>query len=120
MLSKPVSILFIYIASCLYTFASFYHLRLKNWTFWRGYMIAMPLVFIEYIFNIYGNKFANMNGLNVIQIMMLIIAFDIMNIWLINIFILQNKIVMWRELLSLLFLGGAIALSSNMISMNIE
>ena len=115
MLPKWVAIVFIYLASCVYTLASFYHLSLKSWSFWRAYVIAIPLVCIEYVFNVWGNKHANLNGLNVIQIMMLIIAFDLINIWLINIFLLKNKVIVWREMSSLLFLCIAIALSSNML-----
>lgn len=85
-------------------YSSFYHLNLKEWSFWKGYMIAIPLVCIEYIFNICGNRHANLNGLNVIQIMMLIIAFDMINIWLLNVCVLKNDVNMWREVISLLFL----------------
>jgi uncharacterized protein (DUF486 family) len=121
MISKATSILLIYIASCFYTFASFYHLKLKNWTFWKAYLIAIPVVCIEYVFNILGNKYATVNGINVIQIMMLIIGFDMINIWLINIFVLKQKtIVMWREASALLLLIGAIAISSNTLSIKME
>lgn len=121
MISKFMSIFLIYIASCFYTFASFYHLKFKNWTFWKAYMIAIPLVCIEYVFNIFGNKYASLNGINVIQIMMLIIAFDLINIWLLNIFVLKNTtIVIWREVLALALLIVAMAISSNMLSINFK
>lgn len=117
MIGKWISILLIYIGTCFYTTASFYHLKLQNWSFWKGYAIAIPLVCIEYIFNIWGNKYANLNGLNVVQIMMLIIAFYMINIWIINVFVLkQNTVVLWRELLALLLLISAIVISSNMIT----
>jgi hypothetical protein len=117
MIGKLVSILLIYIGTCFYTTASFYHLKLKDWSFWKGYAIAIPLVCIEYVFNIWGNKYANLNGLNVVQIMMLIIAFYMINIWIINVFVLKQKtIVLWRELLALVLLLSAIVISSNMIT----
>ena len=117
MINKALSILLIYIGTCFYTMASFYHLKMKNWSFVHAYIIAIPLVCIEYIFNLYGNKYANLNGLNIIQIMMLIIAFYMINIWVINVFIIkENSVVLWRELLALMLLISAIVISSNMIS----
>ena len=118
MIGKAASILLIYLGTCFYTTASFLHLSFKHWTFWKGYMLAIPLVCIEYIFNIWGNKYANLNGLNVIQIMMLIIAFYMINIWIINVFVIkQNTIVLWRELLALLLLITSIIISSNMLTL---
>ena len=58
-----------------------------------------------------------MNGINVIQIMMLIIAFYMINIWIINIFVIkQNTVVLWRKLLALILLISSVVISSNMLS----
>jgi hypothetical protein len=119
MIGKLFSIFLIYCGTCFYTLASFYHLSFKEWSFTKSYLFALPLVAIEYVFNIYGNKYANMNGINVIQIMMLIIGFYMINIWLINIFIIkEHSIVLWRELLALLLLISAIVISSNMVQIH--
>ena len=87
-----VSIFFIYLGSLCYTFASFYHLTLKNkWTFRSAYFIALTFVAVEYIFNVYGNKNAN-NYITVLDIMILIICFDLINLYIFNTFLLHNDI----------------------------
>jgi len=117
---KALAVALIYAGTCFYTAASFYHLKLKHWTFWRGYALAIPLVCVEYVFNIWGNKLATLHGLNVVQIMMLIISFYMVNIWVLNVFVLkqrQTQVVAWREALALALLVGAIAVSSNMLAL---
>ena len=90
----------------------------EDWTFWRGYAIAIPLVCVEYVFNIWGNKMANLHGMNVVQIMMLIISSYMVNIWLMNVLVLkQGGVVFWREAVALALLVGAIAVSSNMLTL---
>lgn len=57
---------------------------------------------------------ATLNGLNVFQIQMLILAFYMFNIWIINMFILKQKnINLWRESISLFFLLISMLISSN-------
>ena len=118
MIGKVLSIVILYIGTCFYTTASFYHLRLNHWNFWSGYAMAIPLVCIEYIFNIWGTKRANMNGLNVVQIMIMIIAFYMLNIWLMNVFVLRQTVVAWREAMAMILLCGSVAVSSNMVSLS--
>jgi hypothetical protein len=113
---KILSILLIYCGTWFYTIASFYHLSFQKWSFWKSYLLALPLVSIEYIFNIFGNKYASLSGINIIQIQMIIIAFYMMNVWMINLFVIQeNTIVLWRELLAFIFLISSIVISSNII-----
>lgn len=113
-MNKAMGILLIYLGSVCYTIASFYHLSLSRseWTFGRAYLIALLFVSIEYVFNINGNRGANENGLSVFQIMMLIIAFDLLNLYIINSLVLKNKIHPGRDGLSLLLIAGAVLLSS--------
>lgn len=112
-MNKAIAILFIYLGSVCYTMASFYHLSLgSQWSFGRAYMTALIFVLIEYFFNIFGNKGAN-EHLSVFQIMMLVIAFDLVNLYIINALLLKNPIHPVQDGLSLLLLCGAIALSSN-------
>lgn len=105
-----LAIFLIYIGTCFYTAASFLHLKFKKWTFWRGYLLAIPLVLIEYIFNIYGTKLAVLKGISVQQIMILIFCFYLLNIQILNWLVLQNKakIELWRELLALILVIAAI------------
>ena len=108
-----LAIFLIYIGTCFYTAASFLHLKLKNWTFWHGYLLAIPLILIEYIFNIYGTKLAILKGFSVQQIMILIICFYLFNIQILNWLFLKNKaqIELWREILALILILSAIKIA---------
>lgn len=87
---KWLAILFIYLGSCCYTIASFYHLSFdKRWTFIKAYFLALAFVSIEYIFNVTGNRGAN-RYITVFQIMILIIVFDLVNLTIINALILHD------------------------------
>lgn len=119
-MNKWLAILFIYLGSCCYTIASFYHLSFgKNWTFIKAYLLALTFVCIEYVFNVIGNKNAN-KYITVFQIMILIIAFDLINLYIINAFILKNKIDYVRDGFSLLLITIAILISSNVRAANPE
>ena len=112
-MNKWLAIFFIYMGSVFYTLASFYHLSLgTQWTFFKAYMLALVFVLIEYLFNIKGNHGANKH-VTVFQIMILIIAFDLINLYILNYFVLKNKINVFRDGISLLFIGVAIAISSS-------
>jgi len=114
-MNKWLAILFIYIASVFYTVASFYHLSFgAKWTFTRAYIIALIFVGIEYVFSVLGNKWAN-EFITVFDIMILIIVFDLINLYIINFFILKNKIQPLKHGISILFIGAAIILSADVI-----
>ena len=113
-MQKWKAILLIYFGSCCYTFASFYHLSLgERWRFWRAYAMGMLFVSVEYVFNVLGNKHAN-RYLTVFQIMLLIIAFDLVNLYLLNAMLLKNRIHIVRDGVSMLLIGAAVAISSDM------
>ena len=117
-MNKWIAILLIYLGSCCYTIASFYHLSFgEDWTFLKAYMLGIILVSIEYIFNILGNKNANKH-ITVFQIMILIIAFDLINLYLLNAFILKNKIDYFRDGISLVLIFIAIIISTNLRQVN--
>lgn len=115
MISKILSIFMLYVASLLYVSASYIHLSFQSWTFTKAYLFALPFVFIEYIFKIYGTKFSSDNGLNILQIMLLVIAFYMVNVWIINIFIIKHQVDYLRESVSLALLFIAILLSGNFV-----
>ena len=111
-MNKWLAILFIYLGSCCYTVASFYHLSFeKQWTFMKAYMLALSFVAIEYIFNVTGNKGAN-QYITVFQIMILIIVFDLVNLAIINTLLLKNKFH-WRDGVSMILILIALLLSTN-------
>ncbi len=113
-MNKWVAILLIYLGSCCYTIASFYHLSFgENWTFVKAYMLGIAFVSIEYIFNVLGNKHANKH-ITIFQIMILIIAFDLINLYLLNALLLKNKIDYVRDGISLLLIFIAIIISTNL------
>ena len=118
-MNKWLAIFFIYCGSVFYTLASFYHLSFgKEWTFGRAYALAILFVSVEYIFNVLGNKNANKH-ITVFQIMILIIAFDLINLFILNTFLLKNKIDVVRDGISLALIFIAILISSNMRSFEI-
>lgn len=112
-MNKVFSIFLIYLGSVCYTVASFYHLSFTSsqWSFGRAYAIALFFVAIEYVFNVIGNRSAN-RYLSVFQIMILIIAFDLINLYILNALLLKNKLEPLRDGLALLLVMAAVLLSS--------
>ena len=47
--------LFIYIGTIFYVIASYFHLSIKKWNLKQAYLIAIPLVMVEYYFSLNGN-----------------------------------------------------------------
>ena len=94
-----------FLGTLFYTIASYFHLKMDEWTFSTALLIAIPFVFIEYQFMLRGIYYAKehlmMNGL---QILVIITIFCFFNSLLLNYFVLQLPVVIWRELLSLFFL----------------
>ena len=84
---------------------------------WRAYALGMLFVSVEYVFNVLGNKNAN-RYLSVFQIMLLIIAFDLVNLYMLNALLLKNRIRLVRDGVSMLLIGAAIAISSDMFGSN--
>lgn len=111
-MSKWLAILLIYLGSCCYTIASFYHLSFgSKWSFGRAYFVAITLVMVEYVFNVLGNKGAS-EYITVFEIMLLIIGFDIINLILLNWLVLKNPVRPWRNGLALALIIVAIVIAS--------
>jgi len=94
LLSFFIYIVFVYIATVCYVVAAYYHLMMKhNWSFLRAFMIAIPLVTIEYFFSLHGNHYLH-NEIKMVPMDILIITmcFYFINLWLLNYFVLKNKI----------------------------
>jgi hypothetical protein len=115
LLSDKIKILLlIYIGTIFYALASFFHLSIKEWSFKKAFLIAMPLVAIEYIFTLNGNKKANeILKFNPLQILLITMSFYFINIWLLNYFIIKNKINPIREIISFIFILAAFSISNN-------
>jgi uncharacterized protein (DUF486 family) len=104
----------IYIGTIFYTMAAFYHLSFKEWTIKKAMMTAIPLVLIEYIFLLTGNKKAlDELNLNPIQILIVTITFYFINIWLLNYFIIKKEINLKREIIAFALIASGFAISQN-------
>ncbi len=111
-IEKPLSqfeyitiLLLIYFGTICYTVASYYHLKLKKWTFLKSLFIAIPLVLIEYQFSLRGNFLAKtFLKMNAVQIALITMTFYFINAWLLNYFVLYQKVVWWREILAFVFI----------------
>jgi len=111
-MQKLLALGLIYLASWCYVFASYYHLKLSDWTFLRAAAIALPVVFIEYIFKLNGVKLASFS-LNPLQIVIITVAFYTVNIILLNILVLKQPVNYLREFVALLLILIAILVSGN-------
>ena len=104
----------IYIGTVFYTLAAYYHLKLKDWTFLKAFALAIPLVMIEYSFSLRGNRQANtVLGMNALQILIITITFYFINAWLLNYFVLKNKVNYQREIISFILVISAFYISEN-------
>lgn len=106
-------ILLIFLGSVSYTIASYYHLKMDNWSFLTAFAIALPFIFIEYQFSIRGNFAAkNVLNMNAIQITLLTMTFYFLNAWILNYFFLKQPVVWWREVLAFIFITIAFVLTT--------
>jgi hypothetical protein len=138
--SKALTIFFIYLGTLFYVTASYFHLSIRNWTFLTAFLIALPLVCIEYQFSLRGNRAAvDSHAMNPIQVLIVTLCFYFVNLWLLNYFVLSrswasqqistaNKktmsnsstsksnnsgIVFWREAISFILVLAAFVISTN-------
>jgi hypothetical protein len=112
--SKAFIIFLIYVGTLAYTIASYYHLKLKDWTFIYAFLIAIPFVLIEYQFSIRGNFFAStILGMNAVQIALITMCFYFFNAWLLNHFVLKKPTIWWRELLAFALILGAFIVTTS-------
>jgi len=104
----------IYLGTVFYVIASYYHLNIKNWTLLKSLIIAIPIVICEYQFSLRGNYLANnILKLNPIQIVLITMVFYFINAWLLNIFILKNNVVWWREIIAFTFIFMAFLITTS-------
>lgn len=68
-------LLFMFIGSLFYVIGSYAHLNLANWTFLKAYLIAMPLVALEYQFSLRGNKWAHDAGISPMNVLLITLCF---------------------------------------------
>ena len=111
---KIKSYLYVYIGTVMYTLASYYHLSLKDWSFFKALKIAIPLVLIEYTFSLRGNRILNDTfNINPIEILLITMCFYFVNTWLLNYFVIKNKLTTAKEIISFILILMAFYLSSN-------
>lgn len=103
----------IYVGTIFYTIASYLHLKVKPWRFMIAYIIALSCVIIEYQFSLRGNHLAaSVLKINPVQIFIVTTCFCFVNVMILNFFVLKYPIKLWRELLSLALVIGAIIVSN--------
>lgn len=104
----------IFVGSMSYTLASYYHLKLKKWSFLAALAIALPFILIEYQFSIRGNHAArDILNLNAVQITLITMIFYFINSWILNHFILKQKVIWWREGVAFVLILIAFVLSTH-------
>jgi len=109
------SILLLYLGAVCYVIASYYHLKMnENWNFLYAVSIAIPLVVIEYTFTLHGNYFLfKHHDFSPVDILAITMVFYFVNLWLLNVFILQKKVKnILQELVAFLLIIGAFYLSA--------
>lgn len=104
--------LLIYIASCFYVLAQYYHLHLSNWTFLKALLIALPLVVVEYTFALNGNKLASQT-MSPTQIITMTVGFYILNVIILNLLVFKNEFSPVRDVTAIILIFAAILISSN-------
>jgi len=77
-------LIFMFIGAMMYVIGSYAHLAFAGWTFWKAYLVAMPLVAIEYQFSLRGNKWANEAGIRPINILLITLCFYFVAMYLVN------------------------------------
>jgi len=97
-----------------YTIASYYHLKLgNNWTFMNAFIIAIPLVIIEYIFSLHGNHYANtILKQSPHNILIITVCFYFVNLWLLNYFVLKHRIEPIHEIIAFCLIIAAFFVST--------
>ena len=103
----------LYVGTMLYVLASYYHLKVKNWSILKALIVAVPFVLCEYQFSLRGNYLANLVlKMNAVQILLITTVFCFTNAWIFNVLFLKVPIVWWREVGALILLGGAFVLTT--------
>ena len=105
----------IFIGTIFYVLASYYHLTIiKNWTFIKALLIAIPFVLIEYTFTLRGihHSYTYLKH-STSTILIVTICFYFINMWAFNYFILnQRNISLFREFIAFLLIISAFYISS--------
>lgn len=82
----------------MYTIAAYAHLKMNKWTFVKAFLLAMPLVALEYVFSLNGNRLCHEQmRLNALQILVVTFCFYFLNLWVLNVVYLKHVVVWWRE-----------------------
>lgn len=77
-------LLFMFIGSLLYVIGSYAHLAFANWTFIKAYLIALPIVALEYQFSLRGNKWAHESGISPMNVLLITLCFYFIAMFILN------------------------------------
>lgn len=111
-MQKAASLILIYLASWCYVIASYYHLSLKQWSFGKAALIALPLVVIEYSLSLHGNKQSN-SFLSPVQILLFTFVCYIINIMVLNLVVLKQPVHFVRDAIAVALIMLAVLVSTN-------
>lgn len=108
--------LLIFMGTICYTIASYYHLKIKEWTFLKALMIAVPFVLIEYTFTLHAHRlaFEHLNA-SPSKILIFTICCNFICIWVFNYYVMEIKLNVrdaFREFISFLLIVMAFYISN--------
>lgn len=103
-------LLFLFLGSIFYVFAQYGHLILGEWSIMKAFMVALPMVFIEYQFVLRGTHAAREEGYSAINTLLLVMIFNFINVYAFGKIALGDSIE-WKDLISFTMVLGAFALS---------
>ena len=96
-----------------YALAAYYYLAIPNWSFLTAFLVALPLILIEYHFSLRGNHIMyDRIQWNATQVAVVSLVFYFINTWIMNKFIFKRKFVLWREIVGFFVIGGCICSDS--------
>jgi len=101
-----------FIGGWLYVIGSYAHLAFDDWSFWKAYLIAMPLVAIEYQFSLRGNKWANVEGIRPINILLITLCMYFIAMYGVNKFWLKGE-SKTQDVVAFGLIASAFAISFN-------
>ena len=112
--NKALTVVFIYIGTLCYTIASYLHVSLHDWTFLKAFLIALPVVIVEYQFSLRANRAAvAFHGMSILQVLVFTLCFYFVNLWLLNWLVMKHRVIYWRESACFLLVLAAFYISTN-------
>lgn len=103
---------FLLMGSLFYVLAQYYHLTLEDWSVWKGLLIVMPLVFLEYNFVLRAGHMAHASGFSVMNIFLTTMCMNFVLLYIFNQIAIGDP-VHGTDAIAFGLVAGAFALSYN-------